>query len=315
MKPHVTLAPTVGAFDGVSALLSGLVDTMVATERGVVEDTDAASLHDFRVALRGMRTLLSEIGDVLPAASVGRARKELRWLGEATGGQRDLDVHIENFAAYRALLPAAMADAPDALETHIRTRRRQAHAVLVSALRSARYVALIDETRSLAATPGPGAGNPLRALADKRIWKRYRVILKNGRRIDADSDPEALHALRKDCKKLRYGLEFFKDLYPAEETASALRTVRRLQNCLGAFQDLEVHADALSRYSAEMTDAGNASARTLKATDLLVAALGREQARERARFQGRFGAFEEPGNHALFRALFKPAARETVGSD
>ena len=316
MTARTTLRPSDSALDGVRALLAGLLDAMAANEQGILEDSDVEFLHEFRVALRRMRTLLSETGDVLPAVPVGRVRNELRWLGAATGGQRDLDVQIGNFAAYRGLLPASMAEVPGAHEDHVRARRRQAHGELLSALKSARYGALIEEVRGLLALPGPGPGPamPLGALADRRIWKRYRVILNDGRRIDAGSDPAALHALRKDCKKLRYGLGFFKDLYPGAEAASAIGTLRRLQNRLGAFQDLAVQADALRRFSAEMAHAGTAGAPMLKATDVLIGGIGREQASVRKRFYRRFAAFQNRPNRALFRALFKPAALETAVS-
>ena len=43
----------------------------------------------------------------------------------------------------------------------------------------------------------------------------YKKVLKAGRAVTADGPAEEMHELRKDCKKLRYLIEFVRSLYPA----------------------------------------------------------------------------------------------------
>jgi CHAD domain-containing protein len=53
-------------------------------------------------------------------------------------------------------------------------------------------------------------------VADARIWRLFRRIVAAGREMGEAPAPEQLHELRKDCKKLRYLMEFFASLYAPE---------------------------------------------------------------------------------------------------
>ena len=68
-----------------------------------------------------------------------------------------------------------------------------------------------------------------------------------GAAIDDASPPEALHDLRKKGKELRYLLEFFAGLYPAEVVKPMVKTLKALQDTLGRFQDREVQAGDAAR--------------------------------------------------------------------
>ena len=70
-------------------------------------------------------------------------------------------------------------------------------------------------------------------------------MVKMGRAIDDDSPAEDLHELRKVGKELRYLLEFFASLYPADVVKPFVKTLKGLQDQLGRFQDREVQANAL----------------------------------------------------------------------
>jgi CHAD domain-containing protein len=54
-------------------------------------------------------------------------------------------------------------------------------------------------------------------LARKFIRKRYKKVIKRGRAITEDTPYDVFHSLRIDCKKLRYLLEFFASLFPANK--------------------------------------------------------------------------------------------------
>ncbi len=59
---------------------------------------------------------------------------------------------------------------------------------------------------------------------------------------------EAVHQVRIQCKKLRYLVEFFSELLPAEETEHIEKQLRRLQNTLGLFNDYSVQQRSLLSY-------------------------------------------------------------------
>ena len=89
-------------------------------------------------------------------------------------------------------------------------------------------------------------------LASHRITRVYRKMVKMGRAIDDDSPAEDLHELRKIGKELRYLLEFFPSLYPADVVKPFIKTLKGLQDLLGRFQDREVQAHALRALAPEV---------------------------------------------------------------
>ena len=54
--------------------------------------------------------------------------------------------------------------------------------------------------------------------------------------------------MRIQCKKLRYLIEFFGELLPADETEHIEKQLRRLQTSLGLFNDYSVQQRALLNY-------------------------------------------------------------------
>jgi CHAD domain-containing protein len=135
-----------------------------------------------------------------------------------------------------------------------------------------------------------------------------RRVRKEGRAIDAQSPAEAMHELRKSCKKLRYLMEFFQSLYPDSGVGKAVKLLRRLLDNLGDFQDLAIQADHLrdlaERMRTEGQGAGHLSTGTLLAMGALVTDLLRRQESARGDFAETFAGFDSAEGRALFRGLF-----------
>ena len=142
---------------------------------------------------------------------------------------------------------------------------------------------------------------PIGELADARLRKLFSRVCKKGRRIDAASPPGDLHALRILCKKLRYLLEFFALLYPPKPVGRLIRTLKGLQDNLGAIQDLTVQARVARRFAEELQAAGEVPVRTLLAMGMLIANLERRRETERAAFAGPFSRFTGQQNRAFFK--------------
>ena len=142
-------------------------------------------------------------------------------------------------------------------------------------------------------------------VASDRIWRAYRRVTRHGRAIGPETPGEGLHDLRIDCKKLRYLLEFFDSLYVAEEIAPPIKELKRLQDNLGEFNDLEVQQTALRRFAHEMQRDGVDSVDCVLEMGRLVDYHGRRQQKVRRHFARCFARFDEPANRKRFRRLFK----------
>ena len=149
------------------------------------------------------------------------------------------------------------------------------------------------------------ADMPVRELADNRIWKAYRRVMKEGGAIDDSSPPAALHELRITCKKLRYLQEFFQSLYPADEIKALIKSLKAFQNVLGEFQDTEVQSQAILEFGREMAAAGVAPVETHMAMGMVAETILQRQETARAEFNDRFREFSDAGVQTAFEKLFR----------
>lgn len=240
-KPSVTLAPDCAAAAGAAAVLKANFAVMRANEWGIRADVDPEFLHDFRVAMRRMRSVFMDFRREFAPEDVDRFRAEFGWLNRVTGRPRDLDV-------MRAVLPERLAaagiDAPLAAEIMARLEplREAARAELLGALGGERYrgfAAAWGRLLGRAARTRSGAP-PLAKRAARAIAKRHRRIIEHPWRPAAAGALDSMHALRKECKKLRYLLESFQSLYAPRAVKRAVGTLKTLQSAMGEAFDLHV---------------------------------------------------------------------------
>lgn len=299
----------------VKEILGALLATLRRNEDGVRRDLDSEYLHDLRVASRRARALLTQVKEVLPEEGATLLCKELAWLGKVTGPTRDLDVYLLTMPAYRESLPATAATDLEPLAEFLYDRRRQERAELVAALDGRRYRDLLRRWKRLddaplpEASPMANAQRPVATVASEHIWRAYRRVWRRGRRIEPDTPAALLHRLRIECKKLRYLLELFRNLYDPEEVGGLIKALKQLQDNLGAFNDLEVQQHHLREMAAQMATAGAAQPPTLMAMGRLVDQLELRQAEERRRFADCFARFSTRENRRRFRRLFREQGR------
>ncbi len=316
-KLNIPLEPEMRSDAATKRVLLSLLDAIEANEAGTKSDLDSEFLHDFRVAVRRTRSALSQIKGVLPQRILERFQPDFGWLGQVTGPTRDMDVYLLKFDDYRDSLPAStqtdLAPLHDFLVAHQQTE----HKKLVREINLARYRKLVREWRKYLESPVsgrasaavPNAARPIQDVANERIWKVYRRVIREGHAITPSSPAEDLHELRKTCKKLRYLMEFFQNLYPPKDIKALIKALKVLQDNLGDFQDLEVQALNLTHFSEQMVDEGTVPPQTLMAMGILVDGLGRRQHQAREEFAARFGQFAAEDIRSQFQTLFAAPTR------
>ena len=255
----------------VARALSGYLTDLTDNVAGTVDDIDTEFLHDLRVAVRRIRSLLKRAGDVLPAAVVQDYREEFRWLGQITTPTRDLDVFLLEIPEL-----AGSVNDPAQLEPfaeHLRNRRSESLRSMRSGLRSARFQALRDGFGAALGQVDAGRSKQPRAadFAADRLGRSYRRLARQAQALDAASPAEQVHDLRKVGKDFRYLMEVFRPLCDAQQYQAVLKDLKRLQDVLGEFQDGEVQAEALRTFAQEMVDAGEQRADSLLAMGALSA--------------------------------------------
>jgi CHAD domain-containing protein len=313
-KLHLSLEPEMRADAAGRQILGRLLNVMANNERGVIDDIDSEFLHDFRVAIRKTRAALGQLKGIFPEPEGRYYREFFAWLGQITGPVRDLDVYLLNFADYKNSLPDAIREDLNPLREFLAHKQRQAQLELAGHLQSQRYRrGLADWERFLhhaqeesdADAEPPNAAMPVLDFAAQRIWRIYRRVLRQGSTIDDAAPPEELHELRKSCKKLRYLMEFFQSVFPVDEMAALIKTLKAFQEVLGNFQDYQVQEERLKHFSEEMLDTGIPAA-TFLAMGVLIQHLDELRCNARAEFAMRFADFQSAGHRDAFASLFAP---------
>lgn len=253
-KLSVALPPDASAYEALQTILRALLGTMRANEAGTLADLDSEYLHDFRVAVRRTRAVLSEMGDVFSEEFTTHMKTEFRWLGSITGPTRDLDVLLLKLDDYVGLLDEARRETLAALANAVRARRAIERARMDEMLRSARYHTLVetwDRALHSAEHVGPAATRSVRSIADERVRHRAKRVFKRAARVGPECPARRVHKLRLECKKLRYLLEVFHGLCQPGPLGRVVKALKRIQTGLGDFNDYHVHADWLRELEPE----------------------------------------------------------------
>jgi CHAD domain-containing protein len=309
-KLNFRLDPDAPAQVTTRQIMLSLLDTLEANVDGAKANLDSEFLHDLRVATRRTRSAMSQIKGVFDPDQLEPFKQAFGWIGQITGETRDLDVYLLKFQDYRASLPKALQDDLNPFHTFLLQHHQQAQSELVKKINSPHFRKALKNWRSWLQSPAeqddqaPYAMRPTAKLADKRIGKLYERVLKDGQDIGQDTPAERLHDLRKDCKKLRYLMEFFQSLYPKPVIRELIKALKVILDNLGEFQDLEVQAHSLEHFGEQMLKEG-APASALMAMGILVGKLLERQQQARSEFVDLFSEFSSESNQIAFQQLLR----------
>jgi CHAD domain-containing protein len=307
-SPGVPLHRAAASFPSFRSVLRNLTDAVLANQQGTIDETDPEFLHDLRVAIRRIRSVLTAGRGVLPVDGRRHFREEFAWLAAATGQPRDLDVYIIEWRRYTAPLAPEVQIHLAPVLAHLQAHRADAHLDLVAALRSERTRRLLAEWQAWLAidqpaNPQPNAGMPIAEMVAHRIRRAHDTVIVHGRAIREDSPADDLHGLRKDAKRLRYLLECFAGVLASKRRKAFVAVLRSLQDNLGEHQDAEVHGAELLSIAREL-DGVAVSVSTMFALGALSAQLDQRRRITRAEFHERFREFDsQTTRRALDRLL------------
>ena len=239
--------------DLIAAVLPSLIWPVLLGSAGLAASVSVERIHETRVAVRRLRSVLGVLRHSMASRSAETLHPMLRDVAHRLGVARDWDVFLDGTGAE---LAARLGEDRGAGRLLAAARRQQAnaHASLSSALGGSRQRALERHLACLAALrPWEGAESQTLLLADRAagfaaavLDKRLRRVRRAGRGF-RHLAPEALHALRKDGKRLRYAAEMFAPLFPGARARRFLKRLRAVQGTLGEMQDAEMAHDLLAR--------------------------------------------------------------------
>ncbi|MEI7590947.1 MAG: CHAD domain-containing protein, partial [Deltaproteobacteria bacterium] len=214
-----------------------------ALENAVLEGSAPEALHKFRVALRKSRSTLSVGARLFPAATLRAWKLALGGVCKHTNRLRDLDVHREALADLKKSLPPTLRPGLADFLKHVAAARTSEARAVAAFFTAKDYRIRMERVAKALATPR--ARTPVRPdaahdVAADFIARRYKRISESVRQLGKHSADAEIHAIRIDCKKLRYALDIFGGTLPEKSVKALTKALARLQKRLGQFNDSSV---------------------------------------------------------------------------
>ncbi len=244
----LALDPGDDAAAAFGTIARGCIGHLLDNQDYVSERGSGKAIHQMRVALRRLRATLALFDGLLGPEMRAELKPELRWLAGELAAARDWNVFAKE------ILPRCRKRLGHAKSTRLVRKaaadsRMVARQRAIAALTSPRYAALVlslgvwvEEERwrvGLDARQKALSARPIRAYARPVLARRARTLRKAGKRIE-EMSTEQRHALRKRLKTLRYGATCFASLFGRRHVVRMLAALARVQDVLGAINDLAV---------------------------------------------------------------------------
>ena len=217
-------------------------------------DGEEHAIHHARVATRRLREILPVAIDT-HAGRGQRLRRRLKRLTAALGPVRELDVALSLMDARAEGKPAP---AVMALRAHLKERRRVAFEHLGEACDPGRARRLLARLAELVDERDAASRRGRRDLPGRQRRRLARGVIDRSRALGsavvvagAILMIDRVHTVRIATKRLRYALEVAGELRLAR-TASAVSSLRAMQDVLGQLHDLDVLRGEAARASAEL---------------------------------------------------------------
>lgn len=278
------------------------------------EGLEPEGVHQMRVAMRHIRAALRVFRAVLPQRTIVRLNAEFRWAARMLGEVRDLDVYRENLKRYMAAIPADDAVHLVEYERHLAEEWQRSRRRLIATFQSRRYTRLMERFEKFVQRGPPAAA--LRPSAVVRICdaaapavnRNLKRLLRGGRAIEAHSPAELLHALRIRGKRLRYLLEFLRDVYKpfGDPLKKPIEATKQLQDVLGEHQDACVASARLRGY-AQTVPKRKTERHLLLALGQLIHSQDQHAAAQHRQFDQVWRRFEKAAARKRLAALLRAA--------
>lgn len=248
--PHIT--PAIEHVDSMAAagikVLRLHYEKMLANEAGVLKGEDIEAVHDMRVAIRRMRVAFRVFKPYYPKHTAKAYSKRFKTVGKILGPLRDIDVLLEKTALYieeHSVDGQSLAGIWD----FFGKARAVFHAEANEYLEDQQFSNLRQEFQDFLGREELSSEPKVKTSAVLLIEKQ----LSKARRFEQDwqqADYITLHQLRIAFKRLRYSIEFFKDVLGSQQHA-AIMLLKEIQNHLGDLNDAHVALQMLSEMPKE----------------------------------------------------------------
>ncbi|WP_245568984.1 CHAD domain-containing protein [Desulfobacter curvatus] len=308
-KPVIRLSENAPARKSLCAIVQTFLQVTRRNEPGLIDDLDTEFLHQWRVSLRKVRSVLTLFKGVVATETLVQLKQDFKDIMQDTNLMRDRDVYLLSKDDYFALVPPQAHPGLEVLFDLLQQDRNEAFGKVKTMLKSKRYKKQIKAIQKLFENPkalpkGPKADAPSKVFAAGLILKRYKKVCTLAGNISDKTPDETIHALRIQCKKLRYLIESAQPLFDDKQVKRLLKNLKGLQEHLGSFNDQSVQQATLAQCLDRYPGTGANAKALAESIGALTAMLYRKQLAERRMIIENLSRFYSPDTQGAFNALF-----------
>ncbi len=240
---------------------------MLSHADGTRTGENIEDVHQMRVAIRRMRSAFRLLDAYYKSRRTRPFTLFLKAIAAQLGAIRDLDVLIEDLEAKRGELDEIHREPLQAIIDTLDKKRRKARKKLVVRLDGVDYATFVNEYAAFLTRPGRGAITPESATTPHQVRhvlpREIHAHLADVRAYDdvimAGAEPASLHALRIEFKRLRYIVDYFKDVLGNSGT-EYVKAIKTMQDLLGRYNDIEVAHSYLEKIGGKKFDKAESAA-------------------------------------------------------
>ena len=308
-KPVIRLSEKAPARTSLCSIVQTFLQVTRHNEPGLIDDMDTEFLHQWRVSLRKVRSVLTLFKGVVASETLDRLKQDFRDIMQDTNLMRDRDVYLLSKEDYFALVPPQAHPGLGILFDLLQQDRDEAFGKVEAMLKSKAYKKQIKSIQQLFENPkglpkGPKADAPSKAFAADLVLKRYKKVCKLAESITDKTPDDTIHELRIQCKKLRYLIESAQPLFDVKQVKRLLKTLKGLQEHLGSFNDQSVQQATLAQCLERYPGTGPNAKALAESIGALTAMLYRKQLAERRMIIDNLSQLYSPDTQDAFNILF-----------
>lgn len=210
-----------------------------ATPRLVKDQNDDEAVHDLRVAIRRLRTLLKMARELFGRWHTDVVRLAFKQVMDATGELRDEEVLEETLAG------ASKADGFDTWLAGRKTREAKLRKNVIARIERGDLERARLMLKALLVFPVEPKRNMDLSRFARRTVERARRKVEDKRDVEV-TDVTGMHDLRIAYKELRYSIELLAEALPIDMRAQ-LEPATVFQKRLGELHDVDVATDVISK--------------------------------------------------------------------
>ncbi|HVO07732.1 MAG TPA: CYTH and CHAD domain-containing protein [Burkholderiaceae bacterium] len=237
------LVPGIDGAALMRACLQSALEQVLANVSDIAEGVTAAeTIHQARVGLRRLRSVLRDLAALSPAIAPD-------WDGVLAAAFAHLGELRDDEVVAQAVRPLLQAAAAPRLSWQPRGRADPVATVRDKTFQRA-LLAILALAHADDASFAPLSSPAARAWLAQRLGLLHEQVARDGRRFER-LPLERQHRVRKRLKRLRYLVELTTDLWPQSSVQTYLKRLAAAQDALGHHNDVAVAAAAFRADAAQ----------------------------------------------------------------